>query len=104
VDLTEDAEEEERMDEAPAKPPPTVSSDEIETDEEEDLLAYHGLDRQDDSSSDYGFQHVFVHTSYQRRQGSKLLITFFVMIGMWTGCNSAPPCRDTRLQHFYFLF
>jgi len=59
VDLTADAEdeEEEDMDAAPATPSPNVSDDEMATDEEEDLLAYHGLNR-DSSSDEDGFQHV----------------------------------------------
>jgi len=48
VDLTTDADEEE-MDEAPATPFPNVSADgsseEMETDEEEDLLAWLGARR-----------------------------------------------------------
>jgi len=59
VDLTADTEED--MDEVPATPPPNVSDSEgvMDTDEEEDLLAYHGIDRNNDSSSDEdGFQHV----------------------------------------------
>jgi len=62
VDLTADAEEEkeEEMDATPAMPPPNVSDDssnDMKTDEEEDLLAYHGLNR-DSSSDEDGFQHV----------------------------------------------
>jgi len=58
VDLTAD-----EMDDAPATPPPNVSTDgsgeEMETDEEDDILAYHGLDRGGaDSSDEDGFQHV----------------------------------------------
>jgi len=30
----------------------------MDTDEEEDLLAYHGMDSNDSSSDDDGFQHV----------------------------------------------
>jgi len=46
------------MDEAPATPSPNVSNgDEMDTDDEEDLLAYHGMDR-DHSSDEDGFQHV----------------------------------------------
>jgi len=58
VDLTADTEED--MDEAPATPPPNVSDSEgdMDTDEEEDILAYHGLDRDGDDSSDDGFQRV----------------------------------------------
>jgi len=63
VDLTAGADtEEEEMDEAPATPPPNVSDSEgdMDTDEEDDILAYHGLDRADtdDSSDEDGFQHV----------------------------------------------
>jgi len=59
VDLTADAEEDEDMDESPASPPPNVSDSEgnMETDEEEDLLAYHGMNH-DSSSDEDGFQHV----------------------------------------------
>jgi len=60
VDLTADADteaEDEQMDDAPASPSPNVSDDEMATDEEEDLLAYHGLHR-DSSSDEDGFQHV----------------------------------------------
>jgi len=48
------------MDEAPATLSPNVSDgDEMDTNEEEDLLAYHGINRNDNSSSDEdGFQHV----------------------------------------------
>jgi len=59
VDLTADREEE--MDEAPATHPLNVSDSEgdMDTDEEEDILAYHGLDRDGaDSSDENGFQHV----------------------------------------------
>jgi len=45
------------MDDAPASPSPNVSEDEMDTDKEEDLLAYHGLHR-DSSSDEDGFQHV----------------------------------------------
>jgi len=44
------------MDEAPATPSPNVG-DEMDTDDEEDLLAYHGMDS-DSSSDENGFQHV----------------------------------------------
>jgi len=59
VDFTTDADEEE-MDEAPATPSPNVSADgsseEMETDEEKDLLAYtgegrDGADWSDDASN-----------------------------------------------------
>jgi len=46
------------MDEAPASPSPKVSENEMDTDEEEELLAYHGLDRHDSSSDEDGFQYV----------------------------------------------
>jgi len=62
VDLTADADtEEEEMDEAPVTPSPNVSDDgsTMHTDEEEDILAYHGLDRDGAaSSSDDGFEHI----------------------------------------------
>jgi len=61
VDLTTDADEEE-MDDAPATLPPKVSTDgsgeEMETDEEEDLLAYTGEGRDGADSSDDGFEHA----------------------------------------------
>jgi len=48
------------MDEEPATPSPNVSKDgsgtEMQTDEEDDILAYHGLGL-DDSSDEDGFQH-----------------------------------------------
>jgi len=46
------------MDEAPATPSPKVSDgdDNMDTDDEEDLLAYHGMDHS--SSDEDGFQHV----------------------------------------------
>jgi len=58
VDLTADADtEEENMDEAPATLSPNVSDgDEMDTDDEEDLLAYHGMEHS--SSDEDGFQHV----------------------------------------------
>jgi len=58
VDLTADTEKD--MDEAPASTSPNVSDgSNMDTDEEEDLLAYQGIDRNNDSSSDQdGFQHV----------------------------------------------
>jgi len=60
VDLT--AEEDEEMDDAPATPPPNVSDsdrEEMETGDEDDLLAYTGEGHGgDDSSEDDGFQHV----------------------------------------------
>jgi len=31
------------MEESPASPSPNVSGDEMDTDDEEDLLAYHGM-------------------------------------------------------------
>jgi len=58
VDLTE--EDYKAMMDAPASPPPNVSDDSdanMDTDEEEDLLAYHGMSR-DSSSDEDGFQHV----------------------------------------------
>jgi len=60
VDLTADADtEEENMDEAPATSSPHVSDgDEMDTDDEEDLLAYHGMDRNHSSSNEDGFQHM----------------------------------------------
>jgi len=60
VDLTADAdEEEENMDKAPATPSPNVSNgDEMDTDDEEDLLPYHGMDHDHSSSDEDGFQHV----------------------------------------------
>jgi len=59
VDLTADADtEDEQMDDALATPSPNVSDDDMATDEEEDLLAYHGMDRNDSSSNEDGFQHV----------------------------------------------
>jgi len=58
VDLMADAEEEEEMDATPATPSPIVSDDEMATDEEKDLLAYHEMDHQDSSSDEDGFQHV----------------------------------------------
>jgi len=51
VDLTE----EDDMEDSPASPSPNVS--EMDTDEKEDLLAYHGMSRDSDSDED-GFQHV----------------------------------------------
>jgi len=48
--------EDEDMDDTPASPSPNVSDD-MDTDEEEDLLAYHGL-QYDSSSDEDGFQHV----------------------------------------------
>jgi len=47
------------MDEAPVTPSPNVSDgdDNMDTDEEEDLLANHGRDRNSSSDED-GFQHV----------------------------------------------
>jgi len=54
VDLTT---KEEEMEDTPASPSPNVSDDEMDTDEEEDLLAYHGLNC-DSSSDEDGFQHV----------------------------------------------
>jgi len=61
VDLTADADEED-LDEAPATPSPNVSEDdssaEMQTDEEEDILGYHGLGHDGDSSSDDGFGHI----------------------------------------------
>jgi len=60
VDLVADADtEEEEMDEAPATPSPNVSDDRstMDTDEKEDILAYHGLDCADSSDED-GFQQV----------------------------------------------
>jgi len=45
------------MDEAPASLSPTVSEDDMDTDNEEDLLAYQGINRDFDSDED-GFQHV----------------------------------------------
>jgi len=56
VDLTED----EEMEDTPASPPPNVTDDSdanMDTDEEEDLLAYRNLNRGDSSDED-GFQHV----------------------------------------------
>jgi len=62
VDLTADADtEEEEMEEAPATPSPNVSDDgsTMDTDEEEDILRYHSLDRDGAaSSSDDGFEHI----------------------------------------------
>jgi len=60
VDLTADADtEEEEMDEAPATPSPNVSDGStMDTDKEEDILAYQGLDRGSADSSDDGFEHV----------------------------------------------
>jgi len=56
VDLTADDEE---MDDAPVTPPPNVSGEERETDDEDDLLAYTGAGRCGaDSSDEDGFQHV----------------------------------------------
>jgi len=59
VDLTE---EDDEMDDTPAFPSPHVSgdsdSDDMDTDGEEDLLAYHGLNRDDSDSDEEGFQHV----------------------------------------------
>jgi len=57
VDLT--TEEDDNMDDAPASPSPNVSDgdDNMDTDEEEDLLAYQGMSRDSDSDKD-GFQHV----------------------------------------------
>jgi len=48
------------MDEAPATPSPNVSDGfTMDTDEEEDILVYHGLDGGGaDSSDEDGFQHV----------------------------------------------
>jgi len=63
VDLTADDNEEE-MPEAPATPSPHVSDNEddgqMETDNEEDLLASpsHNRDRDNSNSDDDGFQHV----------------------------------------------
>jgi len=60
VDLTADADrEEEEMEEAPATPSFNVSDDgsTMDTDKEEDILAYHGLDRAASSSED-GFEHI----------------------------------------------
>jgi len=61
VDLTADTDEDdEEMDSTLATPPPNISDDSegnMDTDEEEDLLAYHGLNR-DSSSDEDGFQHV----------------------------------------------
>jgi len=47
------------MEDLPASPPPNVSddSDDMDTDGEEDLLAYHGMSRDSDSDED-GSQHV----------------------------------------------
>jgi len=46
------------MEDTPASPPPNVSDDsDMDTDDEEDLLAYHGMHR-DSSSDEDGFQHV----------------------------------------------
>jgi len=49
------------MDDTPATPPPNVSEDgsgsEMATDEEQDILAYTGLGRDEDSSSD-GFERI----------------------------------------------
>jgi len=74
VDLT--TEEDEEMDDTPASPSPNVSEDEMDTDEEEDLLAYHGINRDQDSSSDEdGFQHVWTRPTqhqHQRPQGQPL--------------------------------
>jgi len=57
VDLT--AEEDEEMDDSPASPSPNVSEDDMDTDEEEDLLVYNGINRdQDSGSNEDGFQHV----------------------------------------------
>jgi len=43
----------------PATPSPHVSdSENMDTDEKEDLLAYHGIGRDPDSSDEDGFQHV----------------------------------------------
>jgi len=58
VDFTADTEEE--MDEVPVTPSPNVSDgSEMETGDEEDLLAYTGEGRDgDDSSDEDGFQHV----------------------------------------------
>jgi len=58
VDLTADTEEE--LDEAPVTPSPKVSDgSEMETGNEDDLLAYTGEGRDGDNSSDEdGFQHV----------------------------------------------
>jgi len=62
VDLTADADnEEEEMVEAPATPSPNVSDDgsTMDTDEEQDILAYHGLDRDGAaSSSEDRFEHI----------------------------------------------
>jgi len=60
VDLTADADtEKEGMDEAPAAPSPNVSDgSNMDTDEEEDILTYHGLDRDGADSSDDGIEHV----------------------------------------------
>jgi len=56
VDLTADTEE---MDEAPATPFPNVSDgSEMETDEEDYLLAYTGEGCDGADSSDDGFEHV----------------------------------------------
>jgi len=49
--------EEDDMEDVPASTSPNVSDDEMDTDGEEDLLAYHGLHRDSDSDKD-GFQQV----------------------------------------------
>jgi len=47
------------MDEAPVTTPPNVSDgSDMDTNEEEDILACHGLDQDGDDSSDDGFQRV----------------------------------------------
>jgi len=62
VDLTADTEtEEEEMNDAQVTPSPNVSDgSEMETDKENDILAYHGLDRggADSSDEEDWFQHV----------------------------------------------
>jgi len=58
VDFTE--EDDEAIMDAPVSPPPNVSDDSdanMDTDDEEDLHAYHGMSR-DSSSDEDGFQHV----------------------------------------------
>jgi len=60
VDLTADTEEED-MDEAPATPPPNLSDSDgdMETGDEDNLLAYTGEGcGGTDSSDEDGFQHV----------------------------------------------
>jgi len=100
VDLTIE-EEDDNMDDSPASPSPNVSDgdDSMNFDEEEDLLVYHGLNR-DTSSDEDGFQHVCSRPTrhqHQRPQGSKLL-NVIIMAGPVDRC-----IRTASNEQFFFV-